>query len=136
LISQIDLIGSLAQLCSQKLPQNVASDTQNSLDAWLGKSNADRQFIAEQSIGTLSVIKDGWKYITPSKASGYYEEGKIELGHDTIPQLYNLSEDQAERRNVAGLYPEKMMELKTFLEALKSNASRNAGHRRAGINHR
>lgn len=127
LISQVDLIGSLAQLCGQKLPENVASDTQNSLDTWLGKSDADRQFIAEQSIGTLSVIKEGWKYIAPSKASGYYEEGKIALGHDTISQLYNLLEDQEERNNVAVNFPGKVMELKTFLETLKSNASRNAG---------
>jgi len=120
LISQIDLLGSLAHLCNQKADQRTASDSQNSLDTWLGRSADDRPFIVEQSIGTLSVIRENWKYITPSKASGYYEEGKIELGHDTIPQLYNLLDDQQERNNVAGLYPEKVVELKAFLEAIKS----------------
>ena len=127
LISQVDLIGSLAELCGQKLPENVAMDTQNSLDTWLGKSAADRQFIVEQSIGTLSLIRGGWKYITPSKSSGYYEEGKIDLGHDTIPQLYNLLEDQEERKNVAGVNPDMVIALKTFLEVLNSTTNRNAG---------
>ena len=127
MVSQIDLLGSLAQLCRQNIPGSGAPDTQNSLDTWLGKSDADRRFIVEQSIGTLSVIRDGWKYITPSKAARYYEEGKIELGHDTIPQLYNLLKDQEEQENVAKSYPDRVTELKTFLEMVKSNPTKNAG---------
>jgi len=119
-LSQIDLLGSMAKLCGQKIPEYAASDSHNSLDTWLGKSDNDREYVVEQSIGTLSILSENWKLITPSRAYKYYEEGKIELGHDTVPQLYNLHDDVQEKINVASKYPDKVQQLNTLLEEIKS----------------
>jgi arylsulfatase A-like enzyme len=125
LISQIDLVGSLAQLCGQNNAALVVPDNHNSLDTWLGKSYCDREYVVEQSIGTRSIISDNWKYITPCNAAKYYEEGKIELGHDTIPQLYNIMEDVQEKANMATKYPDKVLQLKSLLDSVKSKEKLN-----------
>ena len=74
----------------------------------------------QQSLSvTLSIVSENWKYITPSHAPGYNPSTNIELGQDTIPQLYNLAEDPGEKNNIAGELPEKVKELTVKLESLK-----------------
>jgi arylsulfatase A-like enzyme len=120
LVSQIDLFASLAQLTGQSIPENSAPDSFNSLESWLGKSDTDREYIIEQSIATaLSVVRKEWKYISPSKGPKYNENTNIELGHDTVPQLYNLSNDIGEKINVAEKYPDIVKESQLLLETLK-----------------
>ena len=120
LISQIDLFGSLAQLTGQVIPENSATDSNNSLDSWLGKSDKDRDYVIQQSLSrTLSIVRGNWKYITPSKADRFDPNTHIELGQDTIPQLYNLTDDAGEKNNVAKEFPEKAKELTSILESVK-----------------
>lgn len=120
LVSQIDLFGSLALLTGQAVPENTATDSNNSLDTWLGKSGKGRDYVIQQSLSrTLSIVAGNWKYITPSKAERYNPYTNIELGQDSIPQLYNLKDDAGERNNIAGEYPEKVNELISKIEALK-----------------
>ncbi len=120
LVSQIDLFGSMAQLTGQVIPGDSISDSFNSLDSWLGKSDKDRDYVIQQSVSrTLSIIMGNWKYITPSKAQKISQNTGIELGNDTVPQLYNLSDDPGERNNIADKYPEKVRELVSKLETIK-----------------
>jgi arylsulfatase A-like enzyme len=120
LVSQVDLFGSMAQLTGRPIPRDSISDSFNSLDSWLGKSDKDRDFVIQQSVSrTLSIIQGKWKYITPSKAQKISQNTGIELGNDTVPQLYNLSDDPSERNNIADKYPEKVRELVSKLETIK-----------------
>jgi hypothetical protein len=43
----------------------------------------------------------------------------IELGNDTVPQLYDLTTDPGERTNLAGKYPEKVAEMDALLTRLR-----------------
>ena len=120
LVSQIDLFGSLANLTGQAIPGNSASDSKNSLDTWLGKSDKGRDYVIQQSLSrTLSVVSENWKYITPSDAPAFEPNTRIELGQDTIPQLYNLTDDAGERNNIAAENPGKVKELVSILESVK-----------------
>jgi len=45
----------------------------------------------------------------------------IELGNDTIPQLYNLKDDIGEKNNLATINPEKVNELADLLKQVRDN---------------
>jgi hypothetical protein len=73
-----------------------------------------------ESAGTLSVSDGVWKYIEPSNGARYNKLTNIELGNDTLPQLYNLKNDIGEKNNLYLDNPKKLEELKNILEAEKS----------------
>lgn len=119
LVSQIDLLASFSKLTNQAIPTGEASDSENQLEALLGRSTKGRSVFIEQG-GALSIIKEGWKYITPSKGTAYMVNVGIESGNATDLQLYNLNEDIGEKNNLATKYPEKTKELADLLKAMQA----------------
>ena len=120
LISQMDFIRSFANLLGKKIELTDAKDSENQLQALLGKDKKGRSELILQG-GALSIIKDGWKYITPNKGVAYDKAVGIETGNLPVAQLYNLTDDVAEKNNLASKYPEKVLELKTLLETNLAN---------------
>ena len=84
-----------------------------------GKSQENRSYIVQGSGGTLSLVSGEWKYITPGKGARYNPNVNIELGNDTVPQLYNLSKDTGEKNNVAKEQPEILEKLTGKLKTLR-----------------
>jgi len=124
LVSQIDLFASFAGLTGQILPKQAAPDSRDAMTTLLGESTNDREFVIEHAAnGTLSIIKDGWKYIEPHSGPKMNVNVNIELGNDPRPQLYNLINDIGERNNQADENPEKVAELSALLERIKESAS-------------
>lgn len=123
LFSQIDLMASLASLTGQTFDRNSAPDSQDNLDALLGKSADGREWVVEHAAnGRLSLIKGDWKLIEPGPGPKISANTNIELGNDTVPQLYYLAEDPGEKLNVAEQYPEIVKELTNLLEKIKKNS--------------
>lgn len=121
LLSQVDLYASLATLVGQDLGSEEAPDSFDELNTLLGNDSMGREYLIEHnSAGTLSLIKNGWKYIEPSDRSPYNANTDIELGNAPEPQLYNLREDVSEQNNLALDQPEKMQELVDLLENIRS----------------
>ena len=124
LVSQVDLMASLAALTGATLAQEVAPDSRNLLPTLLGKANDGRDHLVEQAAsGTLSLVRPPWKYIEPSNAPAYNRNTDIELGNDPGPQLYNLEEDPAERENLAEEHPQLVDELAALLEEIRAAES-------------
>jgi arylsulfatase A-like enzyme len=124
MISQVDLYASLAALTGRQLPENAAPDSRNALPALLRRSDRDRDFVIEHAAnGTLSIIKDDWKYIEPHEGPRVDGHTNIELGNAPKPQLYDLSQDIAERDNLAGRHPERVKELAALLEQMRGSSS-------------
>ena len=119
LVSQIDFLSSFSNLTGVKLPEGAAKDSQNHIDALLGKSDKGRDYVIE-SASTLSISNGEWKYIEPSNAARYSRLTNTELGNDTLPQLYNLKNDIGEKENLYLKNPEKLAELKNILEQEKN----------------
>ncbi|SMO46879.1 sulfatase family protein [Solitalea koreensis] len=115
LISQIDLFASLAKLTGQPLGDIAAPDSFDMLAQLLGKSKENRSYLLEQG-GPLSIIKGKWKYIEPSKGPRYSDVVNIEYGNDSFAQLYDLSNDIGETKNLALQYPDIVKELATLLK--------------------
>ncbi|MGI9261455.1 MAG: sulfatase family protein [Woeseiaceae bacterium] len=115
LVSQIDIYASLAKLVGQDLAPDAAVDSREQLDVWLGKSQTGREFLLEESVGTLSLRKGNMKYILPFDGRAGLEwvadDKDIEGGFLTTPQLYDLNNDPGERVNLAGQFPELVTEL-------------------------
>ena len=121
LFSQIDVYASLAALLKQPLPKGAAPDSQEHLNALLGKDDANREYIVQQNLNnTLAIVKGQWKYIEPSDAPAIEYWTRMELGNDRQPQLYDLSSDPSEKNNVAKLHPEAVRELSELLKSVKT----------------
>jgi arylsulfatase A-like enzyme len=118
LISQVDLLASFAKLLNQRLPNDGAGDSQDMLNALLGKTKKGRESVVLQG-GALSIIKNNWKYIEPNNGAAYSKLTDIETGSSPAPQLYNLADDIGERNNLAEKYPEKVKELSSLLQEIK-----------------
>lgn len=117
LVSQVDLYASLSSLVGQKITVGDAPDSQNFINTYLNKADKIRNWVVEQSVNsTLSLITKDWKYIEPSTGAKMAKETNIELGNDSLPQLYNLKEDIRERKNRAREFPDRV---KTMSEHLK-----------------
>lgn len=125
LISQLDFMASFAALTGQKLGPEEGPDSFDTLNALLGKSKKGREHVIQHAInGTLSLVRGDWKYIEPSKGPKINKNTNIELGYDPNPQLYNLSSDIGETKNVAQANPNVLKEMEAILTSIKEKGSR------------
>ncbi len=119
LLNQIDLYSSIASLVGQDVPEYVI-DSENHLDAWLGKSEKARDEMLEEGF-TLAIRNKQWKYIMPyttQEKPDWMANKKVESGLMSEPQLYNLETDIAEKNNLAEQEPELVKELDTRLKMI------------------
>ncbi len=119
LVSQVDLYASMASLMGKTLEAGAGSDSQDYLDAFLGKDLKGRDYVVEVA-GSLSVSDGEWKYIAPSNGAAYQKLTNIELGNSKEEQLYNLKQDIGEKKNLAAEHPEIVAKLKAILEKEKA----------------
>ncbi len=120
LISQVDFLSSFAALVGVEPAAGEGPDSSNELPALLGQDTEGREYLIEHNAsGTLSFIKDGWKYIEPSNAGPVNPSTNTELGNAPEPQLYNLTANLDEQQNLASTNPEKLQEMTTMLEQVK-----------------
>ncbi len=122
LFTQIDLMASFAKMLNEKLPENEFTDSRDYFSTLTGQENINRDFITEQAANmALSIVKDGWKYIAPSKGRALLKDVNIESGYSNEEQLYNLKDDPQELHNFAAKNPEKLAELKNLLKKMEES---------------
>jgi arylsulfatase A-like enzyme len=118
LVGQVDFLASFAALTGQALAREDGPDSLDVLGALLGTSPAGRDELVEQA-GALSLITTRWKLIAPSDGPRMSVHTNTELGNDPQPQLYDLSADLGEQRNVAGEHPEVVRDLTARLDRIR-----------------
>jgi len=119
LLCQMDLLASFAGLLQVPLNPGDAPDSEDMLQALLGKNAVGRQTLVKQGFQPNIILHGNWKYIEPNKGAEVNALTNIELGNRPFPQLYNLSSDIGERENLAERYPEKVAELAQLLERIR-----------------
>ena len=119
LICQVDFLASFAALTGQSLARGDAPDSLNVLPALLGETQTGRDHLVEQA-GALAVRQRSWKYIAPSRGPRRLANTNTETGQDAHGQLYLLSEDLGEKRNIAGEQGAKLQELQGVLERIRA----------------
>lgn len=118
LITQIDMLATLAELTGVEVNPENLSDSQSHLQAWLGKDMNGRDYIIGAG-HTLTVSTKKWKYIEPGKGPAYQPLTNIELGNNPVDQLYDLEYDKGEYDNVADENPLVVRFLKQLLDEEK-----------------
>lgn len=119
LLNQVDLYASLASLVGEEVPQNVI-DSENHLDAWLGKTQKGREEMIEEGF-TLALRKGKWKYImpgSPQKEPAWMANKNVESGIILQPQLFDLENDISEKNNLAGQQPELVEQLEDKIHSI------------------
>jgi arylsulfatase A-like enzyme len=118
LVSQVDLLRSFAALTASDLPPGAGPDSENVLPALLGESRRGRTLLVEEA-GSLALRDGNWKYIAPNDGEKYNQFTGTELGNDRKPQLYDLSNDIGETRNLAALEPERVRRMAGALSKIR-----------------
>ncbi|MEY4867218.1 MAG: hypothetical protein RIT36_117, partial [Bacteroidota bacterium] len=119
MISQVDFLASFATMLKTKVPAGHAPDSENMLDALLGRSSNGRKIMVKEGMKTLSITSGDWKYIEPSNARPVNPLVNIELGNSPTAQLYNLKSDIGEKKNLAAENPDRVRELAEQLKVFK-----------------
>ena len=123
LVCHIDLMASLAKMTGTSLAPADVYDSTDVLSALLGKSRAGRTELVEEA-GALSLRQGDWKYIEPNSKQKINQQTNTELGNDSVAQLYDLSKDPGETRNLAATNPERVIAMRAALEQIRKIADR------------
>lgn len=116
LVSQVDLLASLAALLDQSLTETDAPDSRDTLAAFLGQSDTGVNHLIEESRG-LALRSGNWKYIRPNIMVKNSTNGKRNVKLPT--SLYNLDTDPMEQKNLAEQHPEMAQRMATLLTILE-----------------
>ena len=118
LVCQIDLLASLASLTGQKLADSVAPDSFDVLPTLVGESKLGREHLIEHANG-LALRRGTWKYIPPGGGQPGKAK-KTKAGGDAVAQLFDLTTDLGETKNVAAEHPDLVKELHALFTQLQS----------------
>lgn len=121
LISQVDLLSSLAALVDSKVQ---TQDSENLLDVFMGKKAKGRDDLIIEANSKTAYRKGDWVMIPKYKGPAINKKVNIELGNSENYQLYNIKEDIGQEHNLAESNPEKLKEMVTAFEKIKEKGSR------------
>lgn len=118
LVSQVDLLASLAALVGQTYETNQAPDSTNVLSALLGKSKTGREEVVEHA-RILALRQGDWKYLEPSQGAARSSYTNTELGANPGGLLFDLSRDPGETNNLARSETRTLREMAIRLEEIR-----------------
>ncbi|OIQ39434.1 MAG: arylsulfatase [Bacteroidetes bacterium MedPE-SWsnd-G1] len=118
LVCQVDFTASFAALTGQK---NTTPDSENVLDALLGKSDIGRNNLLLGQSNITSYRKGDYVLIPPHKGGKMTNKWvNIETGRNQTMQLYNLKTDRIQQNNIAKDNPEMVETMLAEIESIKN----------------
>jgi arylsulfatase A-like enzyme len=109
LVCQIDLMASLASYLGI---ENTGPDSQDILDALLGRSEQGRQNLVLEASRRVAFRSGNYMLIPPYEGNPVSANVNIETGLYPEYQLYDINVDPGQMNNLAGEMPERVNELK------------------------
>ncbi len=116
LVSHVDFLASFADLLGVELPEGAAPDSQNVMDALLGKDAKGNTCIIEESPGKIALRKGDWKLAKNKHSRNNKKEA------DPAFELYNIAMDIGEQNNIIDKHPKIMEEMKALLLKIENGA--------------
>jgi arylsulfatase A-like enzyme len=120
LVGQIDFLATFAEITGAAVPATMGEDSVSFLPVLRGEKPTVRQGIVSQSINGSFAFRDGpWKLCLSAGSGGWSspKPGPEEAGLPPV-QLYDLSKDPGERKNLQAQFPERVAAMKAELEKL------------------
>jgi arylsulfatase A-like enzyme len=124
-ISLVDMLATTAAIVGEKLPRpdGGAEDSFNVLPAFLGKKSSaplHPDMIGHSADGVFSIRQGRWKYIEgkPTRQGG--GGGIKDKTAENKMQLYDVSEDPAEKNDLAARHPDIVKRLTKLLEKYRA----------------
>ena len=128
LVQQSDVIATLAETLDAKLPGNAAEDSVSLVPLLKGGTQAVREYaISHASSGLPALRKGAWKIIFGQGGGGFGAKG----GRLPTGQLYDLSTDLGETKNLWAEKPELVAELTATMEKLVNDGRITPGPKQA-----
>jgi arylsulfatase A-like enzyme len=132
LVSQTDIMATVAAITGFELPHDAAEDSFDMLPVLEGRGpGTARPYLIAQGfsgVRTLSIRRGAWKYIDHQGSGGNNYATEMlkpyalpEKDPEAPGQLYDLAKDPGETTNLSSQRPEIARELKTLLEASKKS---------------
>ena len=135
LICHVDLMATCAELLGATLPANAGEDSVSLLPALLGADRAPlREAVIHHSIQGMFAIRQGpWKLEFCPSSGGWAKPLDAEARKSGRPevQLYDLSHDISEAKNVQAENPAVVARLTALLERYIANGRSTAGAKQA-----
>jgi arylsulfatase A-like enzyme len=131
MFSLLDVFASTAGLLGAPLPVGAGTDGLDLSAILLGRTPSHpRAEIVQHGIGNVLALRSGdWKYIPPSTDAvtgigrgADPRDTRFSAALSAEPQLYNLSVDPGETKNLAAAEPARVAALAARLEALRAAA--------------
>lgn len=123
-VNHIDFLGSFAEMLNVELEDGEAPDSQNVLEALLGKSAVGRkEMLLEGSYGTKYFRQDDWVMIPPHEGGATARNVGSETGRRAHPQLFNVSIDISQATDLAAKNQDLVGAMASRLEELYERAS-------------
>lgn len=131
IISQIDIMATLAAAAGIEVPTNTAHDSFNQLPTLLGNESSARTEIVHNTFrGAYAVRRGDWILIARKGARGqhagahrqvpkWYDERFGYTMSDTPGELFNLKEDPSQKKNLYAAKSEKVAELTALLKQIQ-----------------
>ena len=133
LVSPVDFMATAADVIGAKLPANAGEDSVSLLPVFTGKADAPlREALVHHSInGRFSIRQGRWKLELCPGSGGWSAPRDPQAVKDGLPsvQLYDMTADVGERRNLAGEQPEVVKRLTALLERYVSTGRSTPGER-------
>lgn len=114
LVNQIDLIASFATMLDIKLEKGQAIDSRDIFTTLTGTSKKGLDYTLEEAHKTLAIRKGDWKYIAANLSKKTNRNSQENKGS----QLYNLSTDIGEQKNIIKDHPKVANELQELLNTV------------------
>jgi arylsulfatase A-like enzyme len=131
IICLTDLMATCADLMGEKLPDTAGEDSVSILPALLGQDKAPlREAVIHHSIQGLFAIRQGnWKLELCGGSGGWESPKEPEAAKKGLPaiQLYNMTDDIGEMRNVESANPMVVARLTKLLEKYVADGRSTAG---------
>lgn len=119
MVCQLDLLSSMAALVGS---DKKGEDSEDLLEVFMGESVKGREELVLEATSRTALRKGNWAMIPPYKGPALIKSVNIEIGNDSEYQLYDLSNDLGQRKNLAESNPEKLQEMITTFEAIRGKS--------------
>lgn len=126
LISQIDLLATVAAIVGAEIPENAAVDSHNQLALLTDPAarSTRRSLVHNTNRDHYAIRLDQWVLIdapsgTVTKAPDWVDAAEGYTANELPVALYDLSNDLRQRHNVAADHPERVQQMQALLKATR-----------------